>query len=314
MATSGSVNFSVNRNDIINAAAEEIGVLALGQTMTSTIQTPIALRLNALVKQWQGKADFAPGLKEWSRKRGTLFLQTNTVEYSLGPSGDHATNSYVSTTLTAAAATSATSLTVGSITGISNADNIGIALTDGTLHWDTVSGAPSGSTVTLTTGLASGASANAKVYAYTTKINRPIQVLTAVLRNSENTDSPLTFITLEEYEALTNKRSDGTPTRILVEGQLTNIKLYTDYEPDDVTKQIRFTYLSPIEDFDAATDTPDYPQSWYRALYKNLAIEIAPMFSRQVNPLLTTQAAESLAIAKNEYPEETVMYFQPGLD
>lgn len=314
MASSGSVNFTVTRNEIINEAALEIGVKKLSQAIGGGLQLHIERSLNLMVKQWQGTADFAPGLKVWSRRRATVFLQSNQHQYALGPTGDNATESFVATNLTASAATSATSLTVDSITGIASADIIGIVLTDGTIHWDVVNGAPTGSTVVITTGLASGADSLAKVYAYTTKMRRPIEILTQSLRNSDNEDTPMGSMDLYEFEALTAKTSDGTPTSAFYEAQRTNGQLYLNAEPDDVTKQIRIVYLSDIEDFDNADDNPDYPVEWFRALKFNLAVEIAPGLGRTVSPELAALAAGSLAIAQNLNPDTTVDYFQPGLD
>lgn len=71
--------------------------------------------------------------------------------------GGFVCNGRADTTLAAGAAAAATSLTVASITGMAAGDLIGILLTDGTTHWTTVSGTPTGVTVVITTGLASAA-------------------------------------------------------------------------------------------------------------------------------------------------------------
>lgn len=84
MTTSGSVDFTVNRNEIIESALQAIGVIAVGQTMSASHVSTGARWLNLIVKQWQGAADMSPGLKVWSRKRGYIFPQTNKHEYALG--------------------------------------------------------------------------------------------------------------------------------------------------------------------------------------------------------------------------------------
>ena len=314
MASSGSVDFTVTRDDIINAAAFEIGVKALGQTLTSEVTDPIAQALNMLVKQWQGKADFAPGLKVWTRRRAYLFLQSDQHQYALGPTGDHATESFVSTTLTASVSATDTSLTVSSITGISSGDNIGIIQDDGSIHWDTVNGAPSGSTVVITNGMASAASANNTLYAYTTKMRRPVDLLTISLRNSDTEDTPIEKIDLYQYEAISAKTADGTPTQAYYEAQRGNGQLYLSSEPTNMTNYVRMVYLSDIEDFDTGSDNPDYPVEWFRALKYNLAVDIAPGFGKQVTNTLAALAVDSLSIARNANPETSAEYFQPGLD
>lgn len=292
----------------------DAGILGEGDTPSADQISVSARKLNGIVKQWMGRSDFAPGLKVWSRSRATVFLQKNQGSYSLGPSGDHATTSYTRTTLTAAAAASATSLTVASITDISASDYIGIELDDGTLHWDTVNGSPSGSTVTITTGLAYAAASGRYVYAYTTKITRPIEILTASLRDSDLNDTPLEIMSLYDYEAIGDKTADGTPSAVFYEYGLTNGTLFTDVEPDDVTSQIRIVYLRPLEDFDASTDEPDYPQGWYRALQAQLTIDLCVAYSRPVSEELKLLRDEALMMAQSQFAETTDIYFQPGVE
>lgn len=291
-----------------------IGALGSGEVPTAQETTDCAQALNLMVKQWQGKADFAPGLKMWSRKRGFLFLSTLAVSYSLGPSGDHWTSSFVSTTLTAAAATSATSLTVASISGISNGDNIGIILTSGAIFWTTVSGSPSGVTVTIASGLTGPAASGNTIYTYTSKTRRPLQLVTAVIRDSNSNDIPLNYMTVEDYQALPSKANStatGDPSAIYYESQLTNGVLYVDVYPSDLTKYLHFVYLSPIEDFNAATDTPDYPQQWYNALKWGLAKQIAPEFGLQFTDDMESNYTEAVALARDQDPESTSDHFRP---
>lgn len=68
-----------------------------------------------------------------------------------------------STTLTVAAVTTDTALTVASITGFAAGEHIGIALDDGTQHRTTVNGAPSGSTINITDAMPSGAAISSLV-------------------------------------------------------------------------------------------------------------------------------------------------------
>lgn len=311
MARSGSVDYTVTRSDIVTGAAQDAGILAVGQTLEPGVSNIIVSRLNLLVKQWQGMNDFAPGLKVWTRRRGYVFLQSGQHQYALGATGDHASDSYITTTLTAVSAASDTTLDVSSITGISSGDFAGIVLDDGTMHWDVVSGAPSMGVVTLTTGLASQASSGARCFFYTTKIRRPISILHAMLRDSSNEDISLGALDLDQYELIGNKFADADPTAYFYEGQLDNGQLYLDYEPKDLTKVVRLVYLSNVEDLDSTADNFDYPAEWYRALRSNLATEICPAFDRVATQELKETAVRSLAIAQNLNPETCSSYFEP---
>lgn len=312
MATSGSVDFTINRDQIIEAAAQQARILGLDQTLSYEQVTVFSRQLNMMVKQWQGTADFAPGLKEWSRKTGYVFLQSGQSSYSIGPSGDRAATSYATTTTSAAASSGASTIVVTSATSIAASDYIGVELASGALQWTTVNGAPAGSTVTLTVTLTGNVSSGARVFTYSTQIRRPISILTAVLRDTSNIDSPMYPMLLTQYERIADKTADGAPARYYYQADLTNGTMKLDVEPDDVTKVIRIVYLSNIEDFDAATDTPDYPQEWLMPLVDHLAIRIAPIGGVPVTQEMRDNANVSLAVAKNLNPETTDAYFEPG--
>jgi hypothetical protein len=61
---------------------------------------------------------------------------------------------------------------------------------------------------------------------------------------------------------------------VAYEATLTNGTLYLNSEPSDVTKVIRVVFLGTLEDFDAISDTPDYPQEWFRPLKFQLAVDL----------------------------------------
>lgn len=313
--SSGSVDFSVNRDEIIKDAMFEIGALGDSETPTDADIQLYSRYLNRLVKQWQGQSDFAPGLKMWSRKRATLYLQDAEYQYSLGPSGDHWAVTPVETTLSVTAGSGASTVTVTTVTGISTGMYIGVVQDDNSVHWTTVNGAPSGSVVTLTAVTTANATAGNSVYAYTTKGRRPLSILNMVYRNPEGADSPMWPMHLKEHEDLPKKTQVGVPYQYYYEPQLTNGEIYLNFTPRDTMGRIQAVYLSTIEDFDASTDTPDYPQEWYRALHYGLAVDIWGT-ARQGEPTrrLIGLRDEAIAIARNANPETTHLYFQPGCD
>lgn len=316
MPTSGSVDFSVTRNDLILAALRAAKIIAKDQTPDANHITTGAEALNMIVKQWQGRADFGANLKVWSRKTAYLFLQSGQSVYSLGPSGDHWASSYSSTTVSAAEAGGQTIISVVSTTGMTAADQIGIELDSGSLHWTTIVSTGAGPTVTITSALPSAAGAGRRVFWYTTTARRPLNLLTAVLRDTNTIDQPLPVDRArEDYEALGDKTSDGDPVWLAYEATLTNGTLYLSSEPSDVTKVIRIVFLGSIEDFDAIADTPDYPQEWFRPLKFQLAIDLWGEYKKEELPLwLKMQRDESLSIAQNTDPETSDAYFQPGLE
>lgn len=305
---SGSINFSVNANDIVTQACKELGTYNGGSINAAQLSDGL-FKLNCLVKQYQ--AGLLPGLMEFSRKRAYLFPQKAQAVYSLGT--DKATNSYIETTLSATSPTSDTTLTVTSITGITANQTIGVLLDTGYVQWTTVSGSPSGSTVTIATGLTSQATSGARVIAYTTTLERPLRILEAAVRNTDNVDVLLAPITLKTYESLANKSAEGTPLRFYQESQIETLDLYFDYAFSDADQVVRLVYLSTIDDFDESTDTLDYPQEYFRFLYYALAIDWAPACRAVVSPELQANFNQSFELVQRLNPEVSDEYFQPNL-
>lgn len=316
MATSGTTSYSVNELDVLKAALGKIGVVEIGRSLEAEDIEVSRRNLNLILKQWVSQADFAPGLKMWTRRRGWMFLQKNQIEYDLGPSGDEcAAESYVSTTLTANAAQGAGTLTVASITGLASAQRIGVLLDSGSMQWTTINGAPSGSTVTLTATLTGSASSGATVYAYTSKILRPFEIVSAVMRDSDGNDTPMDpNLSVAEYEAIPSKSGTGTPSGLYFEAKRTNAVAYLNCAPDDLTQVVRFVYLSYVEDSTATTDDVDFPAEWYRALVGQLAIDCALDYGMSVTPALMAYRDDGLAMARNAYPAKSTAYYQSEPD
>lgn len=312
MPSSGSVDFSINRDEVIRHAMLEATILGVDQVPNADDITDCSLRLNLIVKQLQGRADFGANLKVFARKTAYLFLQQGQSVYSVGPSGDHWTGTYSSTTLGAAKNASATAVTLSSAIG-ANADNIGIVLADGSIGWSTISAGGGTTSLTLPANSLGAALSGARVFTYTLKARRPLQLLTGVLRDVNTRDVPIAVNkTRQDYEALPDKTADGTPTWISYEATLTNGTIYLDCEPEDVTQVVRIVFLGAPEDFDALTDTPDYPQEWFRPLVKILAVDIAPMYGKQVTQDMKDAKIEAFSIAQNTDPETSDVFFEPG--
>lgn len=318
MTTSGVNTFTVSRNDIIEMAMQNIGKLAEEETPSAKDITDCSRFLNALVKQWQGKADFAPGLKTWTRRHGHLFLHSTTGVYTLGPSGLGWTLSYVTTTASAAAAAGQPVVNVVSATGMAANDYFGVQDATGDLVWYRVLTAV-GTVVTLSTNLSAAVASGAVVYDYSTPANQPIELETAFLRDSQGNDSPIKiYASVQEYDALPSKVSPtniSDPIAVYYEFQLNNSLLYTDCAgAQDLTKHLCFTFMEAEQDFVNPLDTPEYPQEWYLALALNLSQAIAPMYQATWSPLQDANAKMALAIAQKKEPENIVAYFQCGVE
>lgn len=313
MATSGTYSFTVNRDQIIRTALLVLGKLDESELPSAQETTDMALLLNMLMKQWQGKADFAPGLKMFSRRHGHLFLSPTTGQYTVGPAAQGWTNSYTSTTTSAGVASAVSVLPLTSATGVSVGNVLGVVLSTGAFFWTTVT-AVAGSHATLAAPTTAAVSSGAQVIAYATTAQQPVVVETAFLRDAQGSDTPLRIMNVQEYDFLPSKAQStfiSDPTAIYYENQKTNGVLYTDCAgAEDVAKHICLTYMEAVQDVNAASDEVSYPQEWYLALVYGLAKLAAPIFTVPWTQVMAENAATSLAIAQKKDAETSVIFFQ----
>jgi hypothetical protein len=288
MTISNSYNFSLTRNDIIQAALEEIGAIGVGETITAADEAKASLMLNMLVKSWDAK-----GLHCWKETEATLLLQGSQQKYLLGnaTTDANATETLVQTTLSASALTSATTIVVTSASGMTIGDVIGIEQDDDTIKYTTISNIAS-TTITLLSALTDAATSGNYVYTYTSRITKPVDITDVRRVTSDGYEIILDELGSEEYFSYPNKAATGMPTAYCFSPGLANSSIYLWPVSDDMTVTIKFRYAKQLADFDAATDTPDFPQEWYLALVKNLALVLARPYGR--SDLISSLAQEAL--------------------
>jgi hypothetical protein len=305
MTTSSSYDYNLTGTLIITEALELIGVHGVGQTISPDDQATVLRTLNIMVKAWQ-----AEGIGLWKNVEAYLFPSYLGYSYDIGPTGDHCTTAAYKTEIATAAASGDATITVDSDDDITNGDYIGIELDDKTLQWTTVNGVPAVNVVTLTDVLTGDVSVDSHVYNYTTKIQRPTELVEARKVSSANYETPLTIFSREEYMRLSSKDSPGSVTNIYFNPLRTNAKFYVWPGCDSVKEYIKFTCRIPIEDFDVATDDPDFPQEWLMALSWNLAVLIAPKFGKKADSVLIGGAAGMLQSAKDFDHEQTSVFLR----
>lgn len=278
MTTSGSTDYNNNRAIIISTAYQIIQQYGAGETIATEDDSYANVILNQIAKMLPAYDGFL-----WKRQIGYVFLDSSKITYSLGnlTGDDNATDSYRSTTLTAALSSSGTSLTVDSITGISANQNIGIMLDDASLYWTTVSGTPSGSTVTIASATNESVSAGNRIFTYTTKLARPLKIVRAFRREYTGTDYndiPIKKTALIDYIGLTNKAEGNSVLQFVYSRKLTSGLMYTWPVENSGQAIMGILYDQQVEDFDAASDTPDFPQYWLLPLSYLLAYYLSPSF------------------------------------
>ena len=256
--------------------------------------------LNIMMKSWQSE-----GMGLWLNKEVTLFMQKGTVSFDIGPTGDHATLTPYDTELADDADTGDLTITVDSDDDITDGDYIGIELDSGSFQFTTVNGTPSSDVVALTDVLTGDTSENKFVINYTTKIQRPLEILEARRRNDNENDVPLNIYSRNEYMELSNKTTAGTPNCIFYDPQLTNGKMYVWQPTNDVGNRIVFTAKYPIEIFDSYDDSTPFPDEWLLALRYNLAVFLYPEY---INELENKNIINVISVQASDLKEKLLSF------
>lgn len=332
MTTSGTYAFTVSRDDIIREAMMNIGKLGATDIVSPQDTLDCSRKINLMVKQWMGKNDFAKGLKVWTRQHCDLFLSSTVYQYAVGPSGNNwaagvaaipGANFGMDQNITATASGSAVvNVGVGSTSNYTVGDFVVLApLSSGDSFSSTILSINAGAgTFTMLAAIPVGVSfpGGGYIFNYTTKGQRPLEIQTAILRDTNNVDSPLNYMTLPTYEALPTKTQPGNvsdPAAIYYEAQLTNGQLYIDVAgAQDTTKWLHIVGLRPTQDFNNPLDTPDYPAEWFDALCWGLSMRIAPMYNAPWTQEMQALHDSALVIARESNPETTETYFQCNED
>lgn len=314
MATSGQTSLEVSRNQIIKHAARLVGALRNNESIGNDKFDQFNYALNAMVKSWQVK-----GMRVWTVQEAVLIPQANQSSYVLSSTGDHVTlaDSLISTMTAAEAITGASSISVDSAAGIAGQYHVGILADDGTVFWTTANGDPVGNTINLASALTSDIAEDTFVYAYQTKIPRPLGIATDGVRMCNmrsQTVRPINLEARKDFRWLSNPNGAGDITQVMFDKKRTDGRLEVWQTPQAVTELIKFTFHQPIERFEAAGDNPDLPEEWILALGFNLALIVAPEYGlgERRYAMIEKQAIATLDDLIGSDREDTSLHF--GMD
>ena len=311
MATSGVSNFNLVRNQIIDMAFGHLNIAAPQENVSPQEYQFAVTLLNALIVNWQIQGHL------WLKKEAILFIQLNQSSYPLGDGTSHVTHldDYIETELSADEASGQTTLSVTSSAGMTINDHIGIELNNGYLHWSTISGIPTPTSVTIADALTDAADENNVVYTYTNTIPRPLDILSCRRNDQNDIDTPMFHLSHQEYFDLPNKAQAGTPTSWNYDPQL-NTGVLRIWQPTQlVTSKVKFTFASPVQNFVTATNDPDFPPEWLLVIGKYLALQLAPRYGKRDNPNIKELAKDAALELMNTMDfdnEDASTYFAPS--
>lgn len=97
-------------------------------------------------------------------------------------------------------------------------------------------------------------------------------------RSGQNTATPVTPLSRDEYMALPDRTQTGVPRNYYVEKTLTTFTVNLWPVPDATGDTIEYAAALRGQDFNSGADTPDFPSQWATCLVYGLVVELAPKF------------------------------------
>lgn len=316
MALSGSIDFTINRDQCIQYALEVLGVLGEGETPTENQLTSDAVTLNLMLKSWQNTY-----LAQNLFKKFFLFLDNETREYTLSTtaaSSAHSAYNFYYDKTAADYADGATTLTADSGTGAATNDTVLLVSDSETLLSGNID---AGGVEALTVeDLNGNAESGNPYFAYTTKVTRPVDIVYAN-RCLESTDynkedtvmnytkHPIRILNRRDFVSLNAPDTDGAVTAIWYEEDWPDAVLHVWPEP----KAGEFLELwgqFQIDDMDAETDNFYLPSNWYLAVVFNLAYWLTSKYgvSDKTRTDIKEKAGKSLQDAMDHEAEDYVRF------
>lgn len=323
MATSNSFSYTETAQTLINDAADFIGYLTDGDSLTPSEYNRCIRQLNRILKEIQARNIPGVGVMVWQRQTGYLFLSTTTGQYTLTANSPQWANGFITTTSSGNNSANANVINLSSVANIVPNTNLGFCLDNGSIYWSTaVSTNSNTSTVNIAGTLPSPMNGQGDiVYVITDDSAQPPVLIDYVnLRNSNGNDLTLQQLTYDQYNALPGKNQPnfvGDPQAVYYEPHLVGNSgrgfgyLRTDVNGTaDVTKYLVVNYVRELQDVVNQSDEIDINKELFNAIMLSLAKQIAPSFQQ---PWDQNQEAIWVAACKAGFaaqPKRTALRFQ----
>lgn len=315
MTSSGTATFNPTLSGIITKAFRKMRVIRDDEVPDPDMRATALISLNEMVHDWQ-----TTGIHVWTEQEGVLFPQPGQTRYTIGSgSTDNFTDAfdYAASTTTVAAVAAAHSVTCDDVSDMAINDNIGIELDDGSVQWTTISNI-AGSVVTFVAALTDAVALGNRVFAYTTRIIRPLKVTRGARLNLDGQqETPFSRMwSRQEYMDQPNKASRGSVNAMFYAPMIPLGEVYLWQCPNDVDNLIRFTWHRPIFDFSSNLDTADFPQEWSGAMTWGLAAELSseyPVPSKVLQVIMANAPAKLQRLMSWDREPESV-FIQPDYD
>ena len=112
---------------------------------------------------------------------------------------------------------------------------------------------------------------------------KPLRIIDAYIRDSNNNDTPLQIISQKEYLQYGQKSTASTTNSIYYDKGIATGTLFVFPASSDTTHNIHIVVQRPIQDAGNSTDNPDFPTEWFKALKWGLASELSLEYEVDLN-------------------------------
>lgn len=270
MSTSGSYNFTLNRDEILIAALRKVKAVDLGNTPAPEQMDAAAQALNLIVKSLQNQNVFL-WAAEWVTK--TLTASSEVT----GTDGNIYTCIRSHTSATAnKPVTGADYLTYwverGETGGTWAADTAYTSVADFDLEADTIA-------------------------------------IESLSYRNNSSDNPIQLVDKFEFFSTYDKTVIGTPIKGWLERKRDTPHLWLWPIPNQTDYIVNYQRIRKLQDFDADSDNADFPERWIEFLIYRLAVALSPEYTVPIadRQLLKIEANELFILAKrgnNETQDE----------
>jgi len=302
--TSGTTTF--DKTFSIDEIIEE-SYNRLGQFDMSGYNLKTARRsLNIMFQEWGNR-----GLHFWEVANTNITLVTNQNEYKIFRATSDGNSNGVTSTLTAAIATTTatTGITIASKTRMPDS---------GTINVGSENISYTGFNSLELTGVTRGvngttAATHADGAAITNFVNQATEILECSFRNSSNVDSPLEKINRSQFQALSNKTATGQPSQYFVQRFIDHV-LITIYLTPSSTQNgdvINFYYEKRIQDAGAYSNATDVPYRFVPCMVAGLSYYLAMKYAQPRIQELKLIYEDELARALEEDGSSASVYISP---
>ena len=302
--TSGTTTF--DKTFSIDEIIEE-SYNRLGQFDMSGYNLKTARRsLNIMFQEWGNR-----GLHFWEVANTNITLVTNQNEYRIFRATSDGNSNGVTSTLTAAIAT--TTATAGITIASKN------RMPDsGTINVGSENISYTGFNSLELTGVTRGvngttAATHSDGAAITNFVNQATEILECSFRNSSNVDSPLEKINRSQFQALSNKTATGQPSQYFVQRFIDHV-LITIYLTPSSTQNgdvINFYYEKRIQDAGAYSNATDVPYRFVPCMVAGLSYYLAMKYAQPRIQELKLIYEDELARALEEDGSSASVYISP---